>query len=188
MDERIQRETTTNTSNNEVLVSSDTSEKLREGFEKAMIKARELASAWKKKQESSPRKYRCNSCLKVLGSIGGYKKHIGAKSCTCDKKLGYDIISSLTVSTEDRMTAKELATNELLKKSRIAAVNAQQKILGNNIGKITADELMKAPFGIIELRIKKASKEVLSEFVKMKFSSADSSKKIIAERELQIRA
>lgn len=187
MDVRVPRDTTASTSD-EVLVISDTSEKLREGFAKAMEKAKELASAWKKKQDASPKKYRCNACMKLFSGMAGYKKHIGAKSCKCDKKLGYDIVSSIIVSPEDRMTAEENRKNDLLQKSREAAVQAKEKILGNNIGKITPEELMKTPFGIIELRIKKASKEVLSEFLKMKFSSADSSKKILAEKELALRA
>ena len=74
---------------------------------------------------------------------------------------------------------------QLKKKKDIS--KTREKIMGNNIGVVNALVLMSTPMGILENRLKKASIEVLQEFVGMKFHPMNASKKIMATTELESR-
>lgn len=170
-----------------VSVLSDTSDKLKEGFRQTMLRAAEMKKRWLAKKAAAPCKYRCDGCFKELGSLAGWKKHVAAKSKKCNEEMGYSIISSAVIAPEDRMTESDKKNSDILKRSRDAAILAREKIMGNNIGVINAVVLMATPMGILDNRLKKATVEVLQEFIGMKFHPMNASKKIMATTELESR-
>jgi hypothetical protein len=171
-----------------VSAGSLTVDLLRKGLAKTEVVSKELSDRFEEKRKKADKKYLCLACGKKLNSLSGFKKHATASKGKCAK--GYKVIADIKITAEDRRTDSENNDEQnLLRQRREAAIKARDEVYGtrsSNTDSVDVVRLKRAPLGLFETLIARASSEVLKEFSETK-DVRYPGKAIIVRRELEKR-
>lgn len=174
----------------DVLVSSDTYDTLRNGVLKALQHAETLKASWEKKVAQAETVVMCKTCGKKFKSVAGVKRHWKAKKNDCTSELGYEEVPDIEASVDDRLTPEQKRMQELREKSNAAARQVVGDLSGNKIpdDKIpTAEALYNAHLSKLTGMLKAATDEVIQEFLTMRFDINNCTKQHLALKELKRR-
>lgn len=179
-----------------VAVVSNSSDKLKAGFEKTLISADSTRQRIEETQKEEGTEIMCNSCGKKFTSMAGLKKHWSAKSNQCEESKGFREIPLRKISAEERaLDGTEAQTPDKLSpvdKARLAAeataeLRASIAGKGSNGNKITVTDLNRCPTMKLEEKLKQAEDGEIVKFIQQRFHPANASRKYLAEKELSNR-
>nr|DAQ92136.1 MAG TPA: C2H2 type zinc-finger protein [Caudoviricetes sp.] len=186
----------TGESSDSVVIASNSSDKLKAGFEKTLISAESTKQRIEETQKEDGTEIMCNSCGKKFASMAGLKKHWSAKSNECEESKGYREIPLRKISPEERaLDGTEAQTPDKLSpvdKARLAAeataeLRASIAGKGSSGNKITVTDLNRCPTMKLEEKLKQTEDGEIVKFIQQRFHPANASRKYLAEKELSNR-
>lgn len=186
----------TGESTDSVAITSNSSDKLKAGFEQTLISAESTKQRIEETQKEEGTKIMCNSCGKKFVSMAGLKKHWSAKNNKCKESKGFREVPLRKISPEERaLDGTEAQAPDKLSpvdKARLAAeataeLRASIAGKGSSGNKITVTDLNRCPTIKLEEKLKQTEEGEIVKFVQQRFHPANASRKFLAEKELSNR-
>ena len=178
--------------NEGIEIKTDSMSALERGFEKTVELANEANKRWEEKREEGGFLFYCNACGKTLKTESAMKKHI-SKTDACNKKnLGYKTVTDIKIEAEDRKLSSD--QDEIMYKMRMAREatadirRAYADSRNPNGKKISVVDLNRCSPNGFEDMLKRADTDILKKYISQRFHPSNSSRKYIAEKELNRRS